>query len=336
MFSTRITDRFGTELPIVSAGMGGVATASLAAAVSEAGGLGTIALVGYPPEAIADEIAKARAITRKPIAVNFLVPFLRPQHLEALRGQPISAITMFWGDPREQIPAAKSLGVAIIWQCGSAKEAMTAKNAGADAIIAQGFEAGGHVRGVMTTMALVPEVRDAIGELPMLAAGGIMDGRGLASALALGADGAVFGTRFLGAEECAAHPEYRRAVLAAHGTETVHAKLYDIGWPDAAHRVIRTGEYERWERAGCPATGARPGEGEIIAHTRRAGIETALPRYSVNVPTSDTEGDIAAMAHYAGQGVGAVRRIQPAREIVAEIAEQARETIANRLASILQ
>ena len=335
MLKTRFTERFGIELPIVSAGMGAVAGAALAATVSEAGGLGTIALVGYSPESALEEISAARALTKKPIAVNLLLPFTPPELLRAMRGAPISAITMFWGDPTAQIPNAKALGIPIFWQCGSVREARAAEEAGADLIIAQGFEAGGHVRGLMTTMALVPEVRDAIGDLPMLAAGGIVDGRGLAAALALGADGAVFGTRFLGAAECTAHPEYRRAIIAAHGEDTVHTELFDIGWPNAPHRVLRTATVDRWEREGRAASGKRPGEGEVIGRMTRGGREMQLVRYSTTPPTTHSEGDIAAMPHYAGQGVGAVRKIQPAAEIVAEIAAQAHEVIARTLASTI-
>src|SRR6267154_2387421 len=252
MLTTRFCELFGIEYPIVCAGMGGVALADLAAAVSEAGGLGTIALAGFSAKGIHDQISAARRITAKPIVVNQLIPFLRPGILETLANQPISAVTLFWGDPAEHIPACKRLGLKVIWQCGSALEAAAAKRAGADAIIAQGFEAGGHVRGVVTTFALIPEVRDAIGDLPMLAAGGITDGRGLAAALALGADGAVFGTRLLASRESAAHPEFKRALIAAHASDTVHTKLYDVGWPDAAHRVIRTPVFDAWERAGSP------------------------------------------------------------------------------------
>src|ERR1700723_403797 len=156
MLKTKFCELFAIDYPIVSAGMGNVALANLAAAVSEAGGLGTIALVGLSPDAIAAEISAARRITAKPIAVNLLIPFLRPGIFETLARQPISAVTLFWGDPAEHIPACKSLGLRVIWQCGSALEAVAAKRAGADAIIAQGFEAGGHVRGIVTTFALIP------------------------------------------------------------------------------------------------------------------------------------------------------------------------------------
>ena len=250
MLRTKFCELFGVEYPIVCAGMGAVARANLAGAVSEAGGLGTIALAGLSPDEIGAEISAARRITAKPIVVNLLIPFLHPGIFETLAKQPISAVTLFWGDPAEHIPACKALGLKVIWQCGSALEAAAAKRAGADAIIAQGFEAGGHVRGIVTTFALVPEVRDAIGDLPMLAAGGISDGRGLAAALALGADGAMFGTRFLASRESSAHREYKQAVLDAHASDTVHTKLFDIGWPDTAHRVIRTRIVDEWERAG--------------------------------------------------------------------------------------
>lgn len=323
MLHTPICDLFKIELPIVSAGMGGIAHARLAAAVSEAGGLGTIALAGFTLEAMASEIALARSLTQKPLAVNLLIPFLRPESYELLARERVEAVTLFWGDPVEQIPAAKKCGLTVVWQCGSADEAARAKAAGADAIIAQGFEAGGHVRGIVTTVALVPEVRDAIGNLPMLAAGGLADGRGLAAALALGADGAVFGTRFIASHECAAHPDYKRRILTAHASETIHTKLYDHGWPDAAHRVLRTRLVEEWERAGRPMPGNRPGEGTSRAKLIRPGLEVPLEDYSVSPPSEEMQGDLGGLAWYAGQSVTQVRQIMPAAHIVHQIAAEA-------------
>ena len=331
MLRTRFCELFEVEYPIVCAGMGAVARANLAAAVSEAGGLGTIALAGLSPDEIGGEISAARRITAKPIVVNLLIPFLGPGIFEALAKQPISAVTLFWGDPSEHIPACKALGLKVIWQCGSALEAAAAKRAGADAIIAQGFEAGGHVRGGVTTFALVPEVRDAIGDLPMLAAGGISDGRGLAAALALGADGAVFGTRFLASRESSAHRDYKQAVLGAHASDTVHTKLFDIGWPDAAHRVIRTPLVDAWQSAGSPARPNRAGEGEVIARLRRGGIDIPIPRYSVSPPSDSVEGDLSGLPFYAGQSVSLIDKVAPAGEIVRQIAAEAREVIALRL-----
>ncbi|HXN85301.1 MAG TPA: nitronate monooxygenase [Candidatus Binataceae bacterium] len=337
MLKTRITELFGIEYPIVSAGMGGVALAELAAAVSEAGGIGTIALAGFAPEAIQNEIAAARKLTRKPLMVNLLVPFLRPGIVEMVSKQPIDGITFFWGEPAEYIPIAKRSGVKVIWQCGSVSEAVAAKDAGAEAIMLQGFEAGGHVRGVVTSLALIPAARDAVGpDLPIIAAGGFADGRGLAAALALGADAAVFGTRFVASNEVAANPIYQQRILSAKAEDTVYTKLFDIGWPDAAHRVLRTKVVDEWEHAGRPATGKRPGEGKSIGKINRAGLEAPMVKYSVMAPTTSFEGDIEELPFYAGMSVGLVREILSAGEIVRRIASEAREVIASRLASMLR
>jgi nitronate monooxygenase len=219
MLHTRLCDLFGIEFPILSAGMGGIAGAELAAAVSEAGGLGTLGLAAFGPEAIRNETAAAHSRTQKPLAANLLVPFLRPGIVETVADTGVAAVTFFWGDARDYTDAIAILHRAdakVIWQCGSVEEARWAKEAGADAIMAQGFEAGGHVRGEVTTFALIPEVRDGLGETPLIAAGGIADGRGLVAALALGADGAAFGTRFVASAEAAAHPQYRERILRAH------------------------------------------------------------------------------------------------------------------------
>jgi nitronate monooxygenase len=339
MLNTRITELFGIEFPIVSAGMGGVALAELAAAVSNAGGLGTIALAGFTPEAIQNEIAAARKLTDKPLLVNLLVPFLRPGIIETVAKEPIQGVTFFWGDPAEYVPIAKKSHLKVIWQCGSVKEAVAARDAGVDAVMVQGFEAGGHVRGIVTSLALIPSVRDAVGpDVPIIAAGGFADGRGLAAALALGADAAVFGTRFLASNEAAADPKYQQRILDAEAEETVHTELYDIGWPNAPHRVLRTKVIDEWERAGRPETGKRPGEGKSIGKMTRGGmfIEVPMVKYSVMAPTSSFEGDIEELAFYAGMSVSLVREKLPAGEIVRRIAAEAHEVIANRLASMVR
>ena len=339
MLKTRICELFGLEYPIVCAGMGGVALAELAAAVSEAGGLGTLGLAALGREGILSEITAAQNRTKKPLAVNLLVPFLRPGLIDLVADTSIQAVTLFWDDARRHADSIARLhraSIKVIWQCGSADEARWAKDAGADAVIAQGFEAGGHVRGEVTTFALIPEVRDAIGDLPMIAAGGIGDGRGLAAALALGADGAVFGTRFIGSMESVAHPRYKERILRAHASETMHTTLFDIGWPDAPHRVLRTGVVDQWEQAGRPASGRRPGEGETIAVSRRPDVEIPLVNYSVMPPTDYLEGEIDGLPFYAGQSCTMVREIAPAGEIVRRIAAEANDVIAKRLAAMLR
>lgn len=336
MLRTKFCDLFGIELPIMLAGMGAVALADLAAAVSEAGGMGTVGLASFTPEGIYNELAAARRITRRPLACNVLIPFLRPQVIEAVAAAPVDAVTLFWGKPSEHIPLFKSAGRKVIWQCGSAEEALAARRAGADAIIAQGVEAGGHVRGVVTSLALIPQVRDAIGaDVPLLAAGGFADGRGLAAALALGADGAVFGTRFLASVEAAAHPAYKQRILTARAEDTVHTTLFDMGWPDAPHRVLRTAVYEEWERAGRPPSGQRPGEGTPIGEIKHAGMEMPPPvKYTVMPPTEYVEGDLEQFPCYAGMSCALTNEILPAGEIVRRIAAEAREIIAKRLAPL--
>jgi NAD(P)H-dependent flavin oxidoreductase YrpB (nitropropane dioxygenase family) len=339
MLRTRICELFGIEYPIISAGMGGVALAELAVAVSEAGGLGTIGLAAFGREGIQNEIAAARLQTSKPLAANLLVPFLQPGIVEAVVRTPIQVLTFFWGDARdhaESIASAHRAGIKIIWQCGSAEEACWAKEAGADAVMAQGFEAGGHVRGTTTTLALVPEVRDAIGDLPLIAAGGIADGRGLAAVLALGADGAAFGTRFIASHEAAAHRAYQDRIVQANARDTIHTTLHDVGWPDAPHRVLHSKLIERWESAGRPAPGERPGEGETIATSRRADVEIPLVNYTVMPPADYLEGDIEALALYAGQSCSIVREILPAGEIVRRIAAEAQVVIEQRLAPLVR
>lgn len=336
MLRTAFCDLFGVELPIMAAGMGTVALADLAAAVSEAGAMGTVGLAAFTPEGIHNELAAARRLTRRPLACNVLIPFLQPGVAEAVTGAPIDAVTLFWGTPSEHIPLFKRAGKKVIWQCGSAEEARAAHRAGADAIIAQGFEAGGHVRGVVTSLALIPQVRDAIGpDAVLLAAGGFADGRGLAAALALGADGAVFGTRLLASTEAAAHPAYKQRIMRARAEDTVHTTLFDIGWPDAPHRVLRTAVYEEWERAGRPPSGQRPGEGAPVGQIKHAGMGMPPPvKYTVMPPTDYVEGDLDQFAFYAGMSCALTNEILPAGEIVRRIAAEAREVIAKRLAPL--
>src|SRR6516165_4987830 len=338
MLHTRICDLFGIEFPIICAGMGGITGAELAAAVSEAGALGTIGLAAFSHEGIRNEIAAARARTRKPLAGNLLVPFLRPGIVEAVADTGLTAVTFFWGDPRDYAQAIRALhkaGIKVIWQCGAVEEARWACDAGVDAVMAQGFEAGGHVRGQVTTIALIPEMRDTIADMPLIAAGGIADGRGLVAALALGADGAAFGTRFLASVEAAAHPLYKERILGAHARDTVHTTLFDIGWPDAPHRVLRTEIVDEWERVGRPAPGKRPGEGAAIIRMSRADVEVPLVNYTVMCPTDYTEGEIERLAFYAGQSCSLVNEIMPAGEIVRRIAAKAIKLIADRLGPLV-
>jgi nitronate monooxygenase len=174
-------------------------------------------------------------------------------------------------------------------------------------------------------MPLVPTIVDAVSPIPVVAAGGIADGRGLAAALALGAAGAWIGTRFLASQEAAIHPRYRELLLTAGETDTVFAEeLFDVTWPGAPHRVLRNKTVETWEAAGRPPSGKRPGEGEVIATSKSVG---PIVRYRSFTPRLDTEGDIEAMSLWAGQSVGLVDKLQPASDIVRQIVEEAKSVL---------
>ncbi len=197
-------ERLGISLPVLQAGMGGgVAGADLAAAVSEAGGLGTIGIL--PAPLLGRALARARKLTGAPIAVNLLLPFTRPEHWGVARDA--DAVVTFWGPPVRR--------TTRIWihQCGSVAEAHAAQIAGADAVIAQGIEAGGHVRGTLPALRLLEQVRAALPGFPVLLAGGVADAGDVRAALDAGAAGVVCGTRFLLSEESAAHPEYKRRLI---------------------------------------------------------------------------------------------------------------------------
>lgn len=178
-------------------------------------------------------------------------------------------------------------------------------------------------------MPLVPAVVDAVSPVPVIAAGGVADGRGLAAALALGASGAWIGTRFLASQEATIHPRYRERLFLANENDTVFLEnLFDIHWPNAPHRVLRNKTVEAWEAAGCPPSGKRPGEGEVIATSRSS---RPVVRYQSYTPDTDADGDIDALSLWAGQSVGLVSKLQSAGDIVREIADEAR-LILQRLA----
>jgi nitronate monooxygenase len=215
-------------------------------------------------------------------------------------------------------------GAIVLVSVGSAEEAARAVAAGADVVVAQGWEAGGHVRGNVTTLALVPRVVDAVAPVPVVAAGGIADGRGVAAAFALGAAGAWIGTRFLAAREASIHSEYLERLLRAAETDTYYGSLFDVGWANAPHRALRNSTVEAWEAAGSPEPGDRPGEEDAVA---ARGDGSPVKRYVSSTPHESMTGEIEALPNWAGQGVGLVTRVQPAAEIVQELVADAERII---------
>ena len=210
-FDTSFSRLVGIDLPIVQAPVGGISTPALAAAVSEAGGLGTLSITWREPDALRALLRETRALTGKPFAVNLVLAWDPAERLEIALAAGVRIVSFFWGDPAPWVEPVHAAGGIVLHTVASAEEARRAGDAGVDAVVAQGWEAGGHVWGEVATMALVPRVVDAVSPVPVVAAGGIADGRGLAAALALGAGAAWMGTRFLLAEEAATHPVYREA-----------------------------------------------------------------------------------------------------------------------------
>jgi NAD(P)H-dependent flavin oxidoreductase YrpB (nitropropane dioxygenase family) len=218
----------------------------------------------------------------------------------------------------------RAAGVAVILQVGSSDEARAAANAGVDVIVAQGTEAGGHVRGQLGLHALLPAVVDAVAPVPVLAAGGIVNGRGLAAAISLGADGAWVGTRFVASEESEAHPDYKKRLLQATGADTVISKTPRVEWPpEAAYRLLRNA-----------LTDGAPPPSKPIARVRRGDNFVELPVFTSAPPTVHTEGRTDLMANYASQSVGLIREILPAAAIVERMVSEAEDTI-RRLPALL-
>jgi NAD(P)H-dependent flavin oxidoreductase YrpB (nitropropane dioxygenase family) len=282
----------GIEIPIYQAGLGGVAGPDLAAAVSEAGGLGHLGCIRRSAADVRTWIHATRDKTARPFGVNLVPPGGGPDGFEAqlavvLQERP-KVLSLFWGDFAHAIPRAKAAGIVTMVQVGSVAEARKAARDGADIVIAQGIESGGHVRGRIGLMALLPAVIEAIAPLPVLAAGGIADAAAVDAVLHMGAAGAWIGTRFVASVESLAHDIYKQRLLDAGTDDTYHGHFYSYGWKlGTPYRAIRS--RERWNPYHLIAGGARRGDDEKYARS-----------FSV----------------YGGQGVDKIREILGAGEIV--------------------
>jgi len=310
--TTAVCELLGIERPIVQAPMSDIT--GLAAAVSNAGALGMVTLT-WSADAGA-VVRETAALTSRPFGGNFVLTSDHHRDLDQALEAGLKIVSFMWGDPSSYIKAVHDAGGIVLHTVGSAKEARQAVASGADVIVAQGWEAGGHVWSSVATLPLVPAVVDAVAPVPVIAAGGIGDARGVAAVLALGAQAAWLGTRFLLAEEMPIHEEYRRRLIAAAETDPQwYANLYDVGWPDSPHRALRNSTARAWEAAGRPDS-QRPGAGEVIAHFASG---EGIVRYEPAPPMAGTTGDIEALSMWAGQSVALARQPQSAAEIVAEL-----------------
>lgn len=302
---TKVTDLLGIESPVLQGGMAWIATAELAAAVSEAGGFGIIGAGNAPGEIVRQQIRKAYELTDKPFGVNvyYLSPFVE-EVIDVILEEKVSAITTGAGNPGKHIPKLKEAGVKVIPVVSSIALAKRLEKIGVDAIIAEGSECGGHT-GELTTMVLVPQVVDAV-KIPVIAAGGIADGRQFASALCLGADGIQMGTRFLCAEECTVHNSYKKAILAAKDRDTTLT-----GYHGHYVRVLKNQLTREFEKLDMERASQEEYEKLGLGRLRAAAVE----------------GDVKMGSVMSGQVAAMVNRIQPASEIINEILAEALQTL---------
>jgi NAD(P)H-dependent flavin oxidoreductase YrpB (nitropropane dioxygenase family) len=314
-------ERLGIERPVVQAGMGGgLSRHGLAVAVSEAGGLGTIGILA--PDELREEIRAAREATSKPIAVNLLLPFARRGHWEAAEGADV--VTTFWGKPIRRTERT------WIHQCGSIAEAEEARAVGADAVIMQGVEAGGHVRGTLPASELLARAAGRLGDTPVLSAGGVADAGDVRERLDAGAAAVVCGTRFLLTEESGAHPLYKERLVNAEGT--VLTELFGAGWP-APHRVVANAATERWLAGGDHGPGwvravnraTAPLFSRIPIRLQGRIAESQSPRVPFLGPMAAVaggpEGLLESGPLYAGESVARMDDIGKAGEIVRRLAD---------------
>lgn len=296
--STALTEKFGLKYPIVSAPMGSVAGGRLAAAVSNAGALGLVGGGYGDSEWLRTELSAARSETTRPWGVGLITWHATKEVVELALSYEPHALMLSFGDPRPFIPAIKEAGCALICQVQDVEDGHAAKAAGADIIVAQGTEAGGH-GAHRSTLPLVPAVVDAVSPTPVLAAGGIADGRGLAAALMLGAQGALMGTRFYAATEALAHKSAKERIVAAKGRDTERTRVFDVvrqhAWPQPyTGRAIRNPFMERWEGREDDLGGA---------------LDEEIPKFQAAL----RDGDFDRAMVWAGEGVDLISEVAPHR-----------------------
>ncbi len=322
-------DDLGIERPVVQAGMaGGVARGELAGAVSEAGGLGTVGMMA--PRAFAAALAQARRrAPGRPLAANLLVPFVRAAHVRACAEAEVALVVLHGRLSRRWIARLRARGLRVFVTVGTPREAVRALAAGADGLVVQGSEAGGHLLGVEPLEQALAHVIRVAGDVPVLAAGGIADASDVRRALALGAAAAVAGTRFLLTEESAAHPEYKRRVLGAE--RTLDTSLFGIGWP-LRHRVVPNAATDRWcrddERGPAIARAAARLSAPLGRLTplgamgRLAALQRPrLPFFSPALPLAGMpSGAVDRCALYAGETARRLHDVIPAAQAVERLA----------------
>lgn len=317
-----VCDLLGSKIPLVLAGMGGVARSELVAAVTGAGGFGFLGMVREPPELIAREVARLREMGHSRFGVNIIPastdPALLDRQVSTLIDLAVPVVCTFWTLDEQVTRRLRDAGIMVVHQVGSVDEAIEAARSGVEIIIAQGREAGGHVRGIRPIRDLLPEVVEAV-NIPVLAAGGMATGGDLVTAMALGASGIVLGTALMATEESFAHAYHKQRLLVAEADDTVLTSSFHVNWPpNAPVRVLKS----------AVTSGAR---GDPHASGRTViGDEEGRPIYlfSTDSPLRSMTGDFESMALYAGTGIGRITTITRAADRLAQIIAEAEDLLA--------
>jgi len=314
---TPVCDLLGCTYPILLAGMGGPARSELVAAVTNAGGFGFLGMVRESPQLIADEIAKVRRLTDRDFGVNLIPAATKPDLLEAELAQCIAdkvpVMALFWDLSADIVKRLRDENILVVCQVGSAQEAEDAQTAGAQIIIAQGVEAGGHVRGRIPLIQLLPQVLKSV-DVPVIAAGGIADGKGLANVLQTGAQGALIGTAFLATTESFAHDYHKQRIADAKPGTTIHTDAFHVNWPKGAFVRVLPNSVTQGDH-GDPFAGEKQAIGNEGART--------IWLFSTDSPLQSMTGDFEAMALYAGEGAGQIQTVVSARDRLNAIVNQA-------------
>lgn len=324
----------GFEYGIVQAPLGpDISGPELVAAVANSGAIGILRAPDWEcPDYLRELIRKTKSLTDKPFGVGIVLAFPHKENLKCVLEEKVAVLQLYWGEVTKDIVFdAHQAGVKVVPQIGNFEAAKIAADAGVDAIIVQGHEAGGHVIGQDALIALVPRVVDLVASrgIPVIAAGGIVDERGYVAALALGAQGVCLGTRFLATEESYAHPTYKSKLVEMSNTE--YTNVYGRArWPDAPHRVLKTSFHLEWKNLPSHENEANQ---PIIGRTIIHGMEKEIRRFAGTVPNKTTTGDLESMVMYAGEGVGLIKEILPAAQVVTRLVEGAQTLIQQQFAS---
>jgi nitronate monooxygenase len=303
---------FGLKYPIFEAPHGRATSPELAIAVSNAGAMGALALLPTADEA-RDAVSKVRSSTKGPFFVNYILRN-EPVSLKAALDAGAPIVQFSWGMPSmESISAVRAAKARIGMQVTGAESARAALDLGADYLVCQGTEAGGHVQANRGLYETLPEVLKEAQHIPVVASGGIGNGQGIGKALLAGASAAMLGTRFVATVESNAHTDYKRAIIAAHSKDTALTTCFQDGWPNAPHRALRNHTFVIWDAAGCPPPGKRPGEGDVVA-TRPDGSQVL--RYAAEHPRLGFEGPVTECALWAGLSVNFIKDLPAAGELV--------------------